>query len=171
MKHYFQAEQLKYRHTSVAAITLGMPMFTALLAFWLTSSYFSIDVYNWWYIGLYPGFLGILCSIIGKKGQTEKELHDMVTALRHGTDLGRKNPCRNKDVGGCSCWTYAVFHDGADAAGICGESEDEAGNPDSGTDTGRDCVVAYHTLGDSVLPASCTENKHISDACDPCWNL
>lgn len=36
----------------------------------------------------------------------------MVTALRHGTDLGRKNPCRNKDVGGCSCWTYAVFHDG-----------------------------------------------------------
>lgn len=32
----------------------------------------------------------------------------MVTALRHGTDLGRKNPCRNKDVGGCSCWTYAV---------------------------------------------------------------
>ena len=64
-----------------------------------------------------------------------------------------------------------VFHDGADAAGICGESEDEAGNPDSGTDTGRNCVVAYHTLGDSVLPASCTENKHISDACDPCWNL
>ncbi len=90
MKHYFQAEQLKYRHTSVAAITFGMPVFTALLAFWLTSSYFSIDVYNWWYIGLYPGFLGILCSIIGKKGQTEKELHDMVTALRHGTDLGRK---------------------------------------------------------------------------------
>ena len=95
----------------------------------------------------------------------------MVIALRHGTDLGRKNPCRNKDVGGCSCWTYAVFHGGADAAGICGESEDEAGNPDSGTDTGRNCVVAYHTLGDSVLPASCTENKHISDACAPCWNL
>ena len=42
MKHYFQAEQLKYRHTSVAAITLGMPVFTALLAFWLTSSYFSV---------------------------------------------------------------------------------------------------------------------------------
>ena len=51
MKHYFQAEQLKYRHTSVAAITFGMPVFMALLAFWLTSSYFSIDVYNWWYIG------------------------------------------------------------------------------------------------------------------------
>lgn len=72
MKHYFQAEQLKYRHTSVAAITLGMPMFTALLAFWLTSSYFSVDVYNWWYIGLYPGFLGILCSIIGKKDKQKK---------------------------------------------------------------------------------------------------
>lgn len=72
MKHYFQAEQLKYRHTSVAAITFGMPVFTALLAFWLTSSYFSIDVYNWWYIGLYPGFLGILCSIIGKKDKQKK---------------------------------------------------------------------------------------------------
>ena len=72
MKHYFQAEQLKYRHTSVAAITLGMPVFTALLAFWLTSSYFSVDVYNWWYIGLYPGFLGILCSIIGKKDKQKK---------------------------------------------------------------------------------------------------
>ena len=72
MRHYFQAEQLKYRHTSVAAITLGMPMFTALLAFWLTSSYFSVDVYNWWYIGLYPGFLGILCSIIGKKDKQKK---------------------------------------------------------------------------------------------------
>ena len=72
MKHYFQAEQLKYRHTSVVAITLGMPMFTALLAFWLTSSYFSVDVYNWWYIGLYPGFLGILCSIIGKKDKQKK---------------------------------------------------------------------------------------------------
>lgn len=50
---------------------------------------FSVDVYNWWYIGLYPGFLGILCSIIGKR-TNRKELHDMVTALRHGTDLGRK---------------------------------------------------------------------------------
>ena len=46
MKHYFQAEQLKYRHTSVAAITIGMPMFTALLAFWLTSSYFSVVRHN-----------------------------------------------------------------------------------------------------------------------------
>ena len=72
MKHYFQAEQLKYRHTSVAAITFGMPVFTALLAFWLTSSYFSVDVYNWWYIGLYPAFLGILCSIIGKKDKQKK---------------------------------------------------------------------------------------------------
>ena len=44
MKHYYQAEQLKYRHTSVAAITIGMPMFTALLAFWLNKSYISVDV-------------------------------------------------------------------------------------------------------------------------------
>ncbi len=136
MKHYFQAEQLKYRHTSVAAITLGMPVFTALLAFWLTSSYFSIDVYNWWYIGLYPGFLlGILCSIIGKKDKQKKNY--TIWSLPCGMEQiwKCKNPCRNKDVGGCSCWTYAVFHDGADAAGICGESEDEAGNPYSGTDT------------------------------------
>lgn len=171
MKHYFPAGTVKIPSYLRGSNYARHAVFTALLAFWLTSSYFSVDVYNWWYIGLYPAFLGIFVQHHREKGQTEKELHDMVTALPHGTDLGRKNPCRNKDVGGCSCWTYAVFHDGADAAGIRGESEDEAGNPDSGTDTGRNCVVAYHTLGDSVLPASCTENKHISDACDPCWNL
>lgn len=170
MKHYFQAEQLKYRHTSVAAITLGMPMFTALLAFWLTSSYFSVDVYNWWYIGLYPGFLGILCSIIGKKDKQKKNY--TIWSL----PCGMEQIWDAKILVGIKMSAVAVagltlFHDGADAAGICGESEDEAGNPDSGTDTGRDCVVAYHTMGDSVLPASCTENKHISDACDPCWNL
>ena len=85
MKHYFQAEQLKYRHTSVAAITLGMPMFTALLAFWLTSSYFSVDVYNWWYIGLYPAFLGILCSIIGKSPSSKLGLGDSL-ALPDGVE-------------------------------------------------------------------------------------
>ena len=159
MKHYFQAEQLKYRHTSVAAITFGMPVFTALLAFWLTSSYFSIDVYNWWYIGLYPGFLGILCSIIGKKDKQKKNY--TIWSL----------PCGMEQIWDAKILVGIKMSAVADAAGICGESEDEAGNPDSGTDTGRNCVVAYHTLGDSVLPASCTENKHISDACDPCWNL
>ena len=170
MKHYFQAEQLKYRHTSVAAITLGMPVFTALLAFWLTSSYFSIDVYNWWYIGLYPGFLGILCSIIGKKDKQKKNY--TIWSL----PCGMEQIWDAKILVGIKMSAVAVA--GLTLFSMMGrccwnlwESEDEAGNPDSGTDTGRNCVVAYHTLGDSVLPASCTENKHISDACDPCWNL
>lgn len=77
MKHYFQAEQLKYRHTSVAAITLGMPMFTALLAFWLTSSYFSVDVYNWWYIGLYPGFWAFV------QHHREKDKQKRITRYGH----------------------------------------------------------------------------------------
>lgn len=170
MKHYFQAEQLKYRHTSVAAITLGMPVFTALLAFWLTSSYFPLMCTTGGTSGCIRVFLAFCAASSGKRTNRKR-----ITRYGHcpagWNRSGTQNPCRNKDVGGCSCWTYAVFHDGADAAGICGESEDEAGNPDSGTDTGRNCVVAYHTLGDSVLPASCTENKHISDACDPCWNL
>lgn len=89
MKHYFQAEQLKYRHTSVAAITLGMPVFTALLAFWLTSSYFPLMCTTGGTSGCIRGFWAF-CAASSGKGQTEKELHDMVTALRHGTDLGRK---------------------------------------------------------------------------------
>ena len=72
MRDFFRAEKLKYRHTSMRGITVVMPLVTVFFAAWLTSEYFAVDSYNWWYIGFYPGFLGIMCSIIGRKDQGKK---------------------------------------------------------------------------------------------------
>lgn len=72
MRYYFEAERIKYRHTSMMGIAVMMPLVTVLLAAWLTLSYFAVDSYNWWYIFLYPGFLGILCGIIGGKDKGKK---------------------------------------------------------------------------------------------------
>ena len=67
MSRFFKAEQLKYRHTYLRGSTVFMPLLTVFLSAWLTHSYFLVDSYNWWYIGMYPGFLGILCGMIGGK--------------------------------------------------------------------------------------------------------
>ena len=72
MKNYFEAERLKYRHTSMKGITVIMPLVTVFLAAWLTHIFFAVDSYNWWYMGLYPGFLGILCGMIGGKDKGKK---------------------------------------------------------------------------------------------------
>lgn len=72
MKQYVLAEELKYRHTSMKNITVMMPLITVLLAAWLTHAFFAVDSYNWWYMALYPGFLGILCSMIGGKEKGKK---------------------------------------------------------------------------------------------------
>ena len=69
---FFQAEKLKYCHTPVRPIIIFMPLLTVFLSAWLMGSYFSVDAYNWWYIGIYPGVLGILCSIIGRKDKVKK---------------------------------------------------------------------------------------------------
>ena len=54
------------------AVTVILPLATVFLAAWLTHNYFTVDSYNWWYIGLYPGFLGILCGMIGGKDKRKK---------------------------------------------------------------------------------------------------
>ena len=72
MRDFFAAEKLKYRHTSLKWITVVMPLVTVFLTAWLTHIYFAVDSYNWWYTGLYPGFLGIICSMIGGKDMRKK---------------------------------------------------------------------------------------------------
>ena len=74
MKTYFLAEILKYRHTFLKGLTVLMPLISVSLAAWLTHSYFAVDSYNWWYMGLYPGLLGILCGIIGGKDKKKKNV-------------------------------------------------------------------------------------------------
>lgn len=72
MREFFAAENLKYRRTFLKGIAVIMPLVTVFLAAWLTHNYFTVDSYNWWYIGLYPGFLGIMCSMIGRKDKRKK---------------------------------------------------------------------------------------------------
>lgn len=55
-------------------LTFFMPLAVVFLAAWLTGSYFSVDAYNWWYIGLYPGLLCVVSSMIGRK-DLEKKNH------------------------------------------------------------------------------------------------
>lgn len=74
MKVYLLAEKLKYRHTSLKGLTIGMPLVSVFLAMWLTHDYFVISSYNWWYIGLYPCLIGILCGMIGGKDKKKKNL-------------------------------------------------------------------------------------------------
>ncbi len=72
MKIYFLAEKLKYRHTFLKGLVILMPLVSVFLSAWLTHDYFTVDSYNWWYIGLYPGLIGILCGIIGGKDKRKK---------------------------------------------------------------------------------------------------
>lgn len=72
MKSYFQAEKLKYRHTFLKRLVLLMPLVSVFFSAMLTSSYFTIDCYNWWYLGLYPGMLGIVCGMLGGKDKKKR---------------------------------------------------------------------------------------------------
>lgn len=72
MKSYFQAEKLKYKHTFLGRTALLMPLVSVFFSAMLTHSYFAVDSYNWWYAGLYPGMLGIICGMIGGKDKKKK---------------------------------------------------------------------------------------------------
>ena len=164
LSDFFAAEKLKYRHTSMKWITVVMPLVTVFLTAWLTHIYFAVDSYNWWYTGLYPGFLGIVCSMIG------------------GKDMRKKNytiwslPCSMKKI-----WDAKILVGGCDLRrchGVCSDFYDCCGN-DTGkspactvyfcsfpenADSGRDHHMADHAVGDSFLPVSVTENGNLSDA-------
>ncbi|MDO4338716.1 MAG: lantibiotic immunity ABC transporter MutE/EpiE family permease subunit [Eubacteriales bacterium] len=72
MKPYFQAEKLKYKHTFLNGVVVLMPLISVFLSAMLTYNYFAVDSYNWWYMGLYPGMLGILCGMLGGKDKRKK---------------------------------------------------------------------------------------------------
>lgn len=72
MNMYFRAETLKYHNTFLKGAVILMPLASVLLSAWLTHDYFTVDSYNWWYIGLYPGLIGVLCGMIGGKDKKKK---------------------------------------------------------------------------------------------------
>ena len=67
MGAYFQAEKLKNRHTFLWGLTILMPLVCSLLSAQLTHRYFAMDGYNWWYMMMMPGFLTIICGLVGGK--------------------------------------------------------------------------------------------------------
>lgn len=67
MRNYYLAEKLKNRHTSAGKLVWIMPLLAVILAGCLTSDYFTIDCYNWWYMVLFPGMTAFLCGGIGER--------------------------------------------------------------------------------------------------------
>ncbi len=67
MGAYFQAEKIKNRHTFLWGLTILMPLVCSFLSAQLTHRYFAMDGYNWWYMIMMPGFLTIICGLIGGK--------------------------------------------------------------------------------------------------------
>ena len=74
MRAYFLAERLKYRRTVFVYLLVFMPVLLVFLAASLTGSFFVVDSYNWWYMGLYPGLIGIVCGMIGGKDKKKKNV-------------------------------------------------------------------------------------------------
>lgn len=68
---YMQAEMLKYRHTAIGKLTVLMPVICVVMSAVLTHVYFAVDSYNWWYMGMYSGFVALVSGIISEK---EKKL-------------------------------------------------------------------------------------------------
>ncbi len=72
MNPYFQAEQLKYRNSSMQKVTVLMPFCSVFFAAMLTHNFFTVDSYNWWYMILFPGMAAIVCGMISAKDGREK---------------------------------------------------------------------------------------------------
>lgn len=69
---YFQAEKMKFRHSVLSKVVVGMPLLCILAAALLTYSYFIIDSYNWWYMFLCPGTAALLSGSIYMKDKRQK---------------------------------------------------------------------------------------------------
>lgn len=78
MMEYLKAESLKMKHTAVGKLSCLLPTASAVLAFLLTSSFFQVDNYCWWYTALLPGFLPLISILIAQK---DKELGNRAILL------------------------------------------------------------------------------------------
>lgn len=66
-KKYLQAESLKYKHSTAGKLTILMPLLCVVMSAVLTHVYFTVDSYNWWYVGISTGYISLLCGIISEK--------------------------------------------------------------------------------------------------------
>lgn len=84
-RQYFKAEALKHRHTVLRKLLILMPVICVALAAFLTHVFFAVDGYNWWYMGMYPGFVALVCGTICEK---EKKMKNRAI-LALPCDMGR----------------------------------------------------------------------------------
>ena len=68
---FYKAEKLKNRHSAIGRLTILMPLISVILSAVLTSRFFTIDSYNWWYMMLFPGLVSLIC---GLRGQRDKKM-------------------------------------------------------------------------------------------------
>ena len=78
MKKLIQAEALKYKRSALPELTVGMAVASVLMAAVLMGNYFSVNSYNCWYMGMYPGLLGMIGASIGQKDRKKKN-HTIAT--------------------------------------------------------------------------------------------
>lgn len=72
---YLAAEKLKFRRTATVKLCWCVPLLLTTGAACLARDYVQIDSFNWWYVGILPGFLTLLgCQVIGKEEQVGNQL-------------------------------------------------------------------------------------------------
>lgn len=84
-RQYLKAEVLKHHHTAINKILIFMPVICAVMSAFLTHIFFAVDGYNWWYMGMYPGFIALICGLI--VGKEKKMKNRAILALP--CDMGR----------------------------------------------------------------------------------
>ncbi|UZQ50981.1 lantibiotic immunity ABC transporter MutE/EpiE family permease subunit [Clostridium kluyveri] len=72
MGAYFKSEYLKIKHTLIGKLIFIAPFLPIALSFVLTTRYFEIDSYNWWYVMLFPGMISLLCTLVVVKDKKMK---------------------------------------------------------------------------------------------------
>ncbi|OOM10697.1 lantibiotic immunity ABC transporter MutE/EpiE family permease subunit [Clostridium saccharobutylicum] len=64
MFEYFISENMKIKHTFVKKLVLIAPLMIIILSVFLTTNYFQVDIYNWWYTSILQGSIALGSSLL-----------------------------------------------------------------------------------------------------------
>lgn len=78
-RQYLKAEVLKHHHTAINKILIFMPVICAVMSAFLTNIYFAAAGFNWWYMGIYTGFIALICGLL--VGKEKKMKNRAILAL------------------------------------------------------------------------------------------
>ncbi|WP_333887092.1 lantibiotic immunity ABC transporter MutE/EpiE family permease subunit [Clostridium sp.] len=74
MGAYLKSECLKIKHSFIGKLIFIAPFLAIALSFVLTTAYFEIDSYNWWYTMLLPGMISLLSTLVAAKDKKMKNM-------------------------------------------------------------------------------------------------